>query len=308
MSARRDSPNRAYGDQLGSCFWLEKTDAHVTRSLKRGLLAVTQIRSDEPTPQPSQAIGYDDAYLIGLMVDPVADHDLWQDERAVRTPPFAAGTTALYDLRRNPVSYTRCAHHSLHFYIPRVVLTDLAERENIRFTGELRYRFAESEDDPVVRALGHAVLPVLGQGGAVTDLYLDHILHAMTAHVLGRYGQTGAASAGRTGGLTARQLRLVQELMESNLAADVSLAQLAAACQLSVPHLSRAFRRSTGVAPYRWLLDRRIEEAKRLLANPQARLAEVALDCGFADQSHLTRAFTARVGISPGRWVREQRG
>lgn len=82
------------------------------------------------------------------------------------------------------------------------------------------------------------------------------------------------------------------------------LKDVARECRLSVSHFSRAFRRTTGVAPHNWLLTHRVDVAKETLRNTQLSLSEVALVCGFADQSHLTRVFTSMVGVSPGAWRR----
>jgi Helix-turn-helix domain len=72
--------------------------------------------------------------------------------------------------------------------------------------------------------------------------------------------------------------------------------------------LSRAFRQSIGLPPHQWLLQRRVDKAKQLLRDSRSPLAEVAADCGFADQSHFTRVFTRAVGISPGQWRRARSG
>ncbi|MGH6939651.1 helix-turn-helix domain-containing protein [Hypericibacter sp.] len=301
-----DGPQQAYGDHLAERFWLEKPKSHVARSFKRGPLAVTQIKSDFPTPEPSQSIGYDEAWLIGLMVDNVPDHELWQDGRSARTPPFRSGETALYDLRRDPISFTRTGHHSLHFYLPRALLGELAEQNALRFDGELRYRFATGYDDPVIRHLGAALLPALEGGGPLSGLFLDHILYAVAAHVLGRYGEAG--SQGRRsarGGLSPQQLRRAQSLMLGHLGSDISLSRLAAECGLSVTHFSRAFRQSTGITPHRWLQARRIDMAMTLLRLGERTLPEIAIDCGFADQSHFTKVFCKHTGVSPGRWRRQ---
>lgn len=307
MGGANRRTSQAYGDRLADCFWLDEAKAHVTRDLRRGPLAVTEIRSSVPTPEPSQPIGYDEAYLVGVMIGDVPDHELWQDGRAVPTTPFRAGETALFDLRRDPINFTRTGHHSLHFYVPRTVLMNMAEQTGIRFSGELDYRFAQGYDDAVMRSLAMAVLPALETGGALCGLFLDHILQGMAAHVLARYGTAGPAGPVRIGGLSPLQLRRAQEMMMADLSAETSLNDLAASCSLSVPHFARAFRRSTGSAPHQWLLERRIEAAKALLSRGHASLAQVALDCGFADQSHFSRAFSSRTGVSPGRWRRAHR-
>jgi transcriptional regulator GlxA family with amidase domain len=48
----------------------------------------------------------------------------------------------------------------------------------------------------------------------------------------------------------------------------------------------------------------RVEAAKEKLRDGRLSLFDVAVACGFADQSHLTRVFTRVVGISPGVWRR----
>jgi AraC-like DNA-binding protein len=106
------------------------------------------------------------------------------------------------------------------------------------------------------------------------------------------------------GGLAPWQARRAKELMDANLGGKLPLSQLAEACGLSTRHFARAFRQSTGVPPHRWRLSRRLERAKDLLRDPARSLSEVALACGFADQSHFTRMFTTLVGLSPGLWRR----
>jgi AraC family transcriptional regulator len=71
---------------------------------------------------------------------------------------------------------------------------------------------------------------------------------------------------------------------------------------LSVSHFSRAFHKSTGLAPHAWLLQARVESAKAMLRSGDASLSAIARACGFADQSHFARVFTSRVGLSPGAW------
>ena len=106
------------------------------------------------------------------------------------------------------------------------------------------------------------------------------------------------------GGLAPWQVRRAKEILSANLDGGVPLKEVARECRLSVSHFSRAFRRTMGVAPHHWLLTHRIEVAKEKLRDSRLSLSDVALACGFADQSHLTRVFTRMVGVSPGAWRR----
>src|SRR3546814_10112476 len=79
---------------------------------------------------------------------------------------------------------------------------------------------------------------------------------------------------------------------------DLTLDRLAGAAGLSRFYFLRAFRSEIGVTPHAYITGRRIAAAKRLLDGEQA-LSEVALACGFYDQSHFTRAFKGATGFRP---------
>ncbi|QDE38359.1 helix-turn-helix transcriptional regulator [Luteibacter pinisoli] len=106
------------------------------------------------------------------------------------------------------------------------------------------------------------------------------------------------------GGLAHWQERRALAFMEQRLDQSFPVSDVADACGLSVNHFSRAFRRSLGKPPHRWLLDRRIARARELLQTTSLSLADIALACGFAEQSHFTRVFARLVGMPPGAWRR----
>jgi AraC family transcriptional regulator len=79
---------------------------------------------------------------------------------------------------------------------------------------------------------------------------------------------------------------------------------LAKLVSFSKSHFSRAFKQSLGLPPMTYVKMRRIERAKTLMTSTNQQLTEIALICGFADQSHLNRSFRRVLGVSPGRWRR----
>lgn len=110
------------------------------------------------------------------------------------------------------------------------------------------------------------------------------------------------------GGLAPWQLKRAQEVLLSNLAGRLCLKRVADACRVSPRHFSRAFTRDTGLSPQRWLMRERLVRAQALLRDePGLAIAEIALRCGFTDQSHLTRAFSAQYGSTPANWRRQDR-
>lgn len=161
------------------------------------------------------------------------------------------------------------------------------------------------EPDPVLQHLGRALLPVLERPADAGALFIDHLGFAIGTHLLRRYGGREAeppAPQRRT--LSRAHERRAKELMVEHLAGNVSVAEIALACDISRGHFIRAFRETTGLTPHQWLVRQRLERARELLRTSTLGLAEVAAACGFADQSHLTRVFAQAVGTTPGRWRR----
>jgi AraC family transcriptional regulator len=107
--------------------------------------------------------------------------------------------------------------------------------------------------------------------------------------------------------LTPLQEHRVTSRLLDDLAGDTSLSELAALCGLSRSYFIRAFKQVTGMPPHRWLLMHRVKHAKDLLRRTTLPIADIAVACGFADQSHLTRVFSKAFGISPAAWRRQWR-
>jgi AraC-like DNA-binding protein len=108
------------------------------------------------------------------------------------------------------------------------------------------------------------------------------------------------------GGLSARQFTRVRELTESRLREPLSVLEMAAASGLSATHFARAFKQTTGKTPHRFLLEQRLERARQALArSPSGKLAGIAIDFGFFDQSHFTRHFRRKFGLTPAEFMKQ---
>ncbi|MGF6493816.1 AraC family transcriptional regulator [Luteibacter sp. 621] len=106
------------------------------------------------------------------------------------------------------------------------------------------------------------------------------------------------------GGLAPWQSERAMTWMEERLDAAFTSAEVAALFGMSAGHFTRAFRITQGISPRQWILQRRVERAKTLLPDTSVSLTDVALICGFSEQSHFTRVFARLVGMPPGAWRR----
>jgi AraC-like DNA-binding protein len=112
----------------------------------------------------------------------------------------------------------------------------------------------------------------------------------------------GAARSGegvRSGGLAAWQMRRIESYVGDNLSADITLHDLARLVGIGVRQLSRTVRREKGVSVHRWIADRRLSEARRLLALTDLPVQDIARRSAFHNVRAFTSAFHVASGVPP---------
>lgn len=135
-----------------------------------------------------------------------------------------------------------------------------------------------------------------------SQLYGDSLIAAIAARLIER----PAPAKGSASGLSAMQLKDAISYIEANIPAKVELSTLAELAGFSQSHYSRAFKASTGLAPYQWQLQARVDRAKDLLLNTNNGLEEVAEATGFADAVHFGRTFRKITGATPAAWRKDR--
>lgn len=244
-----------------------------------------------------------EAHSIILQLKPFDHHRLWRGGKLIYQGGHSDGALAITDLTEEWRCHHRSSFDNVRFQIPRKTLSEFS-----RDAGYLRFiRLSEQSGrpDPIVQALAISLLPSINRPDQADQLFVDHVLSALQSHLLRRYGNVQLVEK-HLGGLSKRQLNLATELLVGATNAELSISDIASEVSLSNSYFIRAFKKSTGRTPHRWLQDHRAEKARTMLLG-EAPIAEIAIACGFADQSHFTRSFTAYHGISPGRWRREHR-
>jgi AraC family transcriptional regulator len=94
-------------------------------------------------------------------------------------------------------------------------------------------------------------------------------------------------------------MRRLRDSIERDFRSPWSLTALAREAGVHPVHLARTFRRIQGCTLGDYVRHLRLEWARRQLSGTDRPIAEVALSCGFADQSHFTRAFRAGYDMTP---------
>jgi len=247
----------------------------------------------------------ENAYIFHVQLQPAA-MDMWIDGKLWPATTTTAGATFLYDLRSGPVAEMHSSFDNVRFYISQTSLDELAYDQGIRRTAGLMTPRLGCHDR-VMYGLANALLDHVERANEHSALFIDHVALAFFTHVMSAYGNAAVPDDLTPGGLSPWQLRRALDFLSAHLSDDPGVADLARECGLSTGYFSRAFRQTTGVAPHQWLIRRRVERARQLLLGHGLELADIALVCGFVDQSHFTRVFTKLEGASPGKWRQRHR-
>jgi len=166
-------------------------------------------------------------------------------------------------------------------------------------TGRFELRHGYSASDPFITQVLYALRKDLLEGLPGGKLYGDCLGNALVAHLLRDYAAHRPFDPPAGGGLPPNRLRRVMEYIHDRLEKDLSLQDLAGVVGLNQGHFARAFKQTTGLTPYRYVLVQRIERACRLLENPRISIVEISAQCGFFSQSSFTTAFRRIKGVTP---------
>jgi AraC family transcriptional regulator len=247
------------------------------------------------------------SYAACVHLDSLDSYDVWCDDQHISSRPLSAGTMHISDMRHTWRADIRSAFNVMNFYIPQSALDKIADEQDIARVEELHCPIGLAHVDTVFHNLALALLPALAVSEKTNRLFTDCACRAVISHLVRMYGSPQSQSQHVRGGLAPWQRRRAKESLMANFSGETRLEELAKACRLSPSHFCRAFSRTFGFPPYRWLMIQRVERAKELILNTDQSMVEIGMTVGFADQSHFTRAFSRRVGASPAAWRRAQK-
>jgi AraC family transcriptional regulator len=165
--------------------------------------------------------------------------------------------------------------------------------DRLELRPELRTR------DSQIEAIAMLLLSERKQEYLGEKLYVESLANVLAVHLLRQYSNTKPRLSIYEGGLSNRQLLQVLEYIDEHLDREIKLADLAALLGMSQFHFSHLFKRSLGTAPYQYLLQQRVERAKKLLKQTERAIVEIAFMCGFNSHSHLSKQFRQLTGITP---------
>jgi AraC-like DNA-binding protein len=293
------------GAVIGDRFRLDLPPTILARTSSVSPIGFSRLKSEKAPQGRTKDVPAENAYLFHVQLKPVAV-DMWIDGKCRLATTKTGGTTFLFDLQDNPVAEIYSSFDNIRFYISQASLDELAFDQGIRRTRELAAPSLGFRDS-VMYGLANALLDPVEHASERSTLFIDHVALAFFAHVIRTYGHAPISDDLPPGALSPWQIRRVLDFLSAHLSEDPTVAELARECGLSPGYFSRAFRLTTGITPHQWLIRKRVERARQLLLGNGLGLADIALVCGFVDQSHFTRVFAKFEGQSPGKWRQRNR-
>ncbi len=194
-----------------------------------------------------------------------------------------------------------------HVYLSNGLMSRVAGEVMDRPVAEVRLHDVLCTRDPTLLAITDAITREAVQPEMGGPLYAETLGTQLAVHLLRKYAQVTFRHDLPGGRLSPAQMRRVLDLIDSRLHETLTLEDMAEAAGLGACTFHRRFRETQGRAPHAFVIDRRVERARQLLAAGDMAVKEVAACCGFSDQAHMTRVLRARLGITPAR-LRAGRG
>ncbi|NET48475.1 MAG: AraC family transcriptional regulator [Merismopedia sp. SIO2A8] len=154
--------------------------------------------------------------------------------------------------------------------------------------------------DQMLQAILFALKRELEHNWSGSEVYVDQLKTTLGMHLLRNYTIRSPKVAEYEGGLSHHQLRQAIDYIHAHLGEAIKLEDLAKLLDISQYHFCRLFRQSMGIPPYKYVMEQRMQLAKKLLRQEKSlTISDIALECGFANQSHFTQRFRHVTGTTP---------
>jgi AraC family transcriptional regulator len=190
----------------------------------------------------------------------------------------------------------------VHVYLTQHELAATCKQMYERDVQDVELHDEIRADDPAIHRTAMLIAQEAAHGGAGSGLLVESLSCQLAVHILRRHAHVLFRESHTHDGLTFRQERTVRDYVQEHLGENLTLDELAASVTLSRYHFARRFRASTGTTPHEYVLQQRVARAQTLLIRTNYPLLDIAVICGFADQSHFNRVFKKHTGVPPGHY------
>ena len=288
-----DNSHPIYEEQSWRCLASTENDrtSHADILVSRWIVTNAACRHEKAGPSSSR-------HIIGVALK-ATQVKLTRGSSTIFDGPMPAGTLHVTGPGQPLTAEFRAPCDFVHFHVSSDYLRECqgaarsSQAEPIPELNDLIVR------DPLAELLGKTLVE---SGTAGDGVYVESVAQTLVMHVARLEPRRHSVNP-----LPRWRMKRVQEYVSTHPEKRISLADFARVAGLSPMHFAAQFRAATGYRPHEYLLQRRIESAKDILATTNLGLAEVALDLGFHAQAHFSTVFKRLTGETPARWRKSHR-
>ncbi len=252
-----------------------------------------------------------DRHIISIMRSSGYRAEFFKNEQHCFSKTIQACGVSLMHAGVRPRAVHRGCWDVMHLYLPSKQITQFAMEEGLIASADaIELIDPECVQDKSIARIGLEIAAEMSACAPLSRLRIDTLGIELAIKMLRDWSNVSQYSIIRVGtstGLAPWQVRAAQNYLESNLAEAPGLAEIAALVGLSAFHFARAFKVSTGISPYRYLIQLRIMKARWFLEKSDFAISEISARVGYDDPSYFARLFRREVGVTPAAYRREWR-
>lgn len=132
-----------------------------------------------------------------------------------------------------------------------------------------------------------------------SEVMFESLARVFLTKLIQKYGLEHAEDIEFNKSFTSQHYKRVLDYVSEEFGGDINIDTMAAKAGLSNSHFSRVFKKTMGQSPHQFVMSYRVEQAKKMMADPDRAMIDIALSCGFADQAHFSRVFKQIEGQNP---------
>lgn len=264
----------------------------VESSLEEGIqIEIAHFRGEGSRAHRLSGCKPENTHVLNVLLD-----GRWKSRsKGLRSAPRHRLCFHAVNLQARPRLILQGPYELLQFYVPDQAIPKKDEDNSLVLP-------AASVADEAIAGLAQRILPAIEEQSQSAQAEVNETAKELVKHLLASYSSPRPGARPGREALSPAQVRRATSYMTQHLGRGVRLAEIAQECKMSLSHFARAFHRTVGVTPHRWLLQAQITYAKELLRSSTLTIESIAFHCGFKHRVPFSNAFRRMVGVTPGVW------